>query len=356
MTNRILCFSLNTDQTPLCETYLNYKTTDKITKSRGYFSKNSACFNPLFFDDIAKQIIKYNPEIAVFFTENDLVSGSWFHSDFLIEQMKQIVDTKGAGYKLLSRDKYSGPDIYNGTREETAIRMSIFIKESDDTTKNVEMKKTFFSNDDNKMYCNAKHEKQKKSYEENVRALALYTQNKIGKIAFIGIQYNENSVNDNRICLEEIENKFLKDKKVDHVFIMGDYANNYEEEVYNVAYPPSNDKIDEKRAMEFLVSGPNLNDFRKKSIPKNYNNGNYGKKEELPSNSFANYYEKHENDYRTNYDSTYKKGNLVGYHDRILNKDLGDKIQCLEYQVIKGFPIHTQPNSYHYGVLGVYQV
>jgi hypothetical protein len=354
MSSTILCFSLNTDQTPLCEAYLDYKTEDKITKSRGFFSKNTACYNPLFFDEIEQKIIQYKPDIVVFFTENDLESGSWFHSDFLIEKMKRIIDPKSqAAYKLLERDKYTGPDIYNkNDRKETAIRMSIFIKENDGTTIKVDTNKGFFSSDENKINCNANHVKGKVSYQENVRALVLYTQNQMGKIAFIGLQYNEDAPNDSRICIKELEDKFIKDKNVDHVFIMGDYANTYNKN----ANLEGGSK--EKSLISYLNSGPYLSDFRRNTILDTYENGKYDKKQE-PESDIKEYSEKHKSDFISNFDSTYQNNNFVGYHDRIFNKDIGSdtkKIQCLEYNIIKGFPIHKLPNNYHYGVLGIYQV
>ena len=84
---------MNTDQTPLCENFLgpvDYK--EKITEPRGYFSKTTACYNPLFFKEIKGQISKYSPEIVVFFTENSLPSGTWFHSDFLPYKMSRVID------------------------------------------------------------------------------------------------------------------------------------------------------------------------------------------------------------------------------------------------------------------------
>lgn len=53
----ILCFNWNASQIPLCESYLDNKTENLINKRRGTFTKTTPCYNPIFFDEIEKEII-----------------------------------------------------------------------------------------------------------------------------------------------------------------------------------------------------------------------------------------------------------------------------------------------------------
>lgn len=324
MSNHILCFSWNTDKIPLCEGYLNNKTKDLITKPRGTFSKKTSCFNPLFFESIEKQIKQYNPAIVVLFTEGDLESGTWFHSDFLPDKMKIIK------YKLLSRDKYINKQgDYKVFGENVSSRMSIFIKDNDHQTKNIELSTKFFFND-NKVSCN----KAPNSNIKNVEALVLYTQSPLGTIAFIGLQFEE-LLGYNEKCINEIENKFINNKNVDYVFIMGDFVKNL-----NIINPsPSIDYYSEENLLRANIS-------RKSSKPKGY--------DEISEDD--------EEDNKIIYPTFLsEKSPFVGYHDRIFHRSLGLKqMECLIYDRISGSPIQINiPNvarSNHFGILGIYQI
>src|SRR5436190_3838928 len=104
------------------------------------------------------------------------------------------------------------------------MRMSIYIALHDNDTKSVELNKGYIFNDNN-LDCNINNTYKGQTYVESAKILALYTQSSLGTIAFIGIQYNENTPNEGRICLKKLEEKFINNKNIDHVFIMGDFAN-----------------------------------------------------------------------------------------------------------------------------------
>jgi len=320
----ILCFSWNTEQTPLCEAYLNNKTTNLISAARGTFNKTTPCYNPLFFDDIQKTIIDATPDIVVYFTEGDLEDGTWFHSDFLPTAMTNMKDS-GIGhinYKLLIRDKYFGQPKNN---INTVMRMSVFVSDNDDKTLSLELSKGMLFND-NKLTCS--------NETENVKAMALYLETVVGIIAFIGLQYAEDTSNDNRVCLtQQLEDKFVDGKGLNHVFIMGDFANNVGDTV-----------------------GKSLQDYkniRKNTLPPQYKECNISSEYRNAEPTYNNRDEI----------VTYLNANNAGFHDRILHKTIGtntNPIQCHYYEKIKGVPrSRLSPTGFtgdHFGILGLYEL
>ena len=80
---KILCFTLNTHGTYLCEKYYldeyGNKRKDVIKKGFSLTKRNPDCYNPLFFDDIAEYIEDHNPDIVVFTTVGDVPNLSLIH-------------------------------------------------------------------------------------------------------------------------------------------------------------------------------------------------------------------------------------------------------------------------------------
>jgi len=359
----ILCFSWNTDQIPLCESFLDNKSTNFIGRPRGIFSKNTPCYNPLFFDDIERELLGFAPPIkmVVFFTEGDLESGTWFHSDFLPNKMKDISGRNISGkrrvlqipysYKLLTRDKYSGQTLNNVS---TVMRMSIYVWDQDNSSKAIELTKGLLFND-NKMDCNINLTSS--NYVEQAKILALYTETNMGRIAFIGLQYAENTPSNGRICIKQLEDKFIKNKNIDYVIIMGDFSNDYGKKLtpviplaqakafsrgqVDIEVPVSTDK--DQLLQEYL------NEFRKTSLPDEY------REEDRDSNIQNNRINKKYVNENYDFSPTYDNGNNIGYHDRILYKSLTEKqIIGDVYKVIRGNPIHKYGD--HFGILGVYNL
>lgn len=373
----ILCFSWNTDQIPLCEAYLDNKTQNLITKSRGIFSKRSSCYNPLFFDEIEKEITKYSPriQILVFLTEGDLESGTWFHSDFLPDKFGvglkfpllpgRTGEQPTLRFSLLARDKFSGQP-YNNLK--TVMRMSIYVPLTDKGTKVIELNKGLLFNDNN-LNCNINSKIDANlQYVENAKILTLYVQSSMGKIAFVGVQYAEKTPDQGRMCIKQLEEKFINNKNLDHVFIMGDFANDYKEKLISTdAFTAlennikANKNIESKNVQlnnlrqEYRKREFHLNEYRKNSLPETYDSANYRRDSSNES------LDKQNENLKTYYQSTYEKieNGLfeVGYHDRILHKNSNNnQIVCTDYKVIKGFPIHKDPNNYHFGILGIYKI
>jgi len=324
--SKILCFNWNTDYVPLCEDYLNNKTTDLITKPRGRLSKRTECYNPLFFDEIEKEIIRFTPKVLVFLTEWDLTNGTWFHSDFIPNKLKNLTKRSSSkNYRLLTRDKHSS--ISHADDVSTVLRMSIYIISDDVSIKTVELNKGFLLND-NTLECESAPDRSITPFYETATILALYIQSPMGKIAFIGVQYLEKTPDQGRLCIKQLEDKFVNNKGINHVFILGDFSN--QPGFYNGT------------SYEYIkIADQFIDEYRQGSRPSGY--VDFKEEDKVANNEI-------------DHNPTYINGEIIGYHDRILNKTTTpstNQIKCIEYKLIKGHPINTTD---HFGILGVYEV
>lgn len=149
--------------------------------------------SPNFFKSIENKILIIHPNIIVLVTQGDVNEETYFHSHFLPNIMNKLQ------YKLLTRDK-------NSQNQKLGIlRMSIYIKNQDDSIKNIQLNKKLITH--NNTYTSDK-----------CVSLVIYIQTLLGMIAFIGVcTFDKNII--------EIENKFVKDKLIDYIFILGDFPN-----------------------------------------------------------------------------------------------------------------------------------
>lgn len=331
--SRVLCFCWNSDRTPLCESYLENKSKSEITRPGGWFNKAGSCYNPLFFDQIQVQIQQYTPVLAVFLTENDPVTGSHFHSNFLPDKMKTL------GYNLLERDKYVDQDATN------SLRMSIFVRIDAISVSSVELSKGLIFND-NKFECS-------RTYLGAPKALVLYVSTLFGKFAFIGVQVPR-GYNDRTICESALTAKFISGKNLDSVFLMGDFANEYIVEKKDVNYTTM-----DRFRQQSIVSG------FKEDLVEVPQQGTPGEKEKPLIPSYSPAYEEVDNGGAFNVFADlaqYPYDKIeIGYHDRIFHKTLqGYPVVPLDYMTIVGSPmLHNDSNNpertmNHLGVLGVY--
>ena len=332
----ILCFNWNTSQIPLCESYLDNKTQNRIDRPRGTFTKTTPCYNPLFFDEIENEIIRFSStlQILVFLTEGDKEEGTWFHSDFIPNKLANLNIQPPPGqtgtqnipkFRLLTRDKFAGQP-YN--KIYTVIRMSIYVPVNNKDTKVIELNKGYLFND-NKLICEATSSiDDDLEYYEDASILTLYVQSSMGKIAFVGIQYSEQNPDPGRVCIKQLENKFINNKGLNHVFLMGDFNNN-----------PG---ISNGESYEFIkISDQFYDEYREESRPTGY----------------VDFRDKNsEIDYLPSYQN--QQEDRIGYHDRILNKSITpptNQIKCIEYKLIKGFPMNNTAPT-HFGILGIYEI
>ena len=193
---KILCFTLNTHGTYLCEKYYTDEN-DKISrgligKGFSFTKRNPNCYNPIFFVEIAEYIEIHDPDMVVFTTVDDPPNGTYFHSDFLESAMFDME------YTLLGKDKYS-------LRDKT-IRMSIYIDEKKIKAKILNKGGRV---DDRVFTC-----------QDDLYGLVMYVQVDHLLIAFIGVNIMENTIE----CYRYMQEKFLRKKNIDVAFVMGDLA------------------------------------------------------------------------------------------------------------------------------------
>src|SRR5258708_1511308 len=345
---KVLCFCWNTDNFPLCEGYLKDKytgeiSTDVVKKHYKFIHKRDPCYNPLFFQEIRGDIAIHDPDIVVITTENEPESGTYFHSDFLPRAMPTIK------YKLAVRDKYVDD------QSDTAIRVSLYIRETDVTSRVVQLTKGLIFNN-NTFSC----------YPTTAgipKALVLYLQTNIGVFAFIGIQIPDRYRNP-YLCVDSLDYKFIEGKKVDYTFLMGDFAYDYNTKICDKTK-------DEKERQSSLANYSHLSYIEETAA----NNPS-----PIPTYS-PSYRNRYSGDYKLDgqdkaketYKHTAKRIKnkrqeaTVGFHDRILvkakNTSKGYPISCLRYEAILDPPMLQQGRVYydklesdHMGVIGVYQV
>lgn len=357
----ILCFNWNTDNTPLCEKYYNNKSTELIKK--GFqLTKRENCFNPLFFDNISVKIKQYSPDIVIIVTEGDVEDGTYFHSDFLPDNMKFL------GYKLLARDKYKTSNgVFSILETDTVIRMSIFVKYNDNNSSILDLRHIVFKS--NGLTCNIKG-------NQPIGALVLYVNTSFGEFAFVGVNLHRNNAHPG-VCLKWIHEKLIQDwdedfdeeneyyiedinKNFEYSFIMGDFANddNFTLEEYN----------NKAEMQDILKNSSYLKELDYKEY-ENYNQPNYNlKQQKIISNKlqFSDYEEpidrrniKSKNKTQLTERNANKTSGIernIGWHDRIFHHAVNNNLVCVEYETVLNSPMLKTNKSHHAGILGIYQV
>lgn len=330
----ILCFSWNTDKTPLCDQYYeNDKDMNKHVKN-GFF-RDDECYNPLFFNDIKDQIVTSNPDIVAITTEGDVERGTFFHAEFLRRSMKG----DQLNYNLLTNKKV------NDIGYKQTLRMSIYIR-YDVQADLVHPNRSFiFNNEDAR--CNIQFHNQRQVLNQIDNKMA-YTTKKISSdhisksfvqfveynnevIAFVALEllheYNENNLNE---CLNKMLNKLVSSKQISYIFVMGDfsYVNNIGDLYANQQYKLS--------ALKDFTEGQGY-----------YVEPNY----QLQQIEISQ---------RPQFVYQLDKYDHISWHDRIYHRtnDLtSHHIDCLYYDNVFGFPmIQKGTRSQHLGIMGVYEL
>jgi hypothetical protein len=189
------------------------------------------------------------------------------------------------------------------------------------------------------------------------KALALYVSTLFGKFAFIGIQVPR-GYNDRTICESALTSKFVNNKNLDTIFVMGDFANEYIVEKKDITYA-NLDKIRQQTILpgykEDLVNTPQKVSGSKE--PSKFLVPTY-------SPAYENKYVDSSNGAISTFDdlSTYPYDKIeIGYHDRIFHKTLqGYPVIPVDYVAIVGSPMLNNDGSNpertmnHLGVLGIY--
>lgn len=327
---KILSFSWNTDKTPLCDQ--NYQgDMSQHTRTRWYGSDQ--CYNPSFFTTIKSNIIGDNPDIVTFTSEGDLEKGTFFHSEFLPNNMSELK------YTLLENDKI--------TNNET-MRMSIYVRNDIIDVDLLHINKSLFSYNehgecDMTIYRKAQFLNQPIKMipvKSTTKAIVKYVNTSAGIIAFTSIQIPHDSTPDNiNKCLQRIKKDLLSSGKISYIFLIGDFA--YDDNL--------NDNEN-----DFIYKYKELKEFDE-GVEDGLIEPNYALKPILPSQ-------------RQNFQLTSVKDGLpapdryidekMTWHDRIyykMNDLTTHEIECKKYENVIGFPM-MQDRSNHLGVLGIYEL
>lgn len=302
---KILCFSWNTDKTPLCDEYHKSKTVEKRVR----FFQESPCFSPSFFTQIYDKIKLESPDIVVINTEGDLEKGTFFHHEFLKTHMNH--------YYLLDNDKITG------IANNEALRISIYVRNDMKNVKLINLNFSLFFNN-NIATC--------KIGSKVSKSIVRFVNTDYGIFAFMGLQfphsYTQIQRND---CFKTMTQKLLSNNKISYVFIMGDFS------------AGSHDEIS-------LLDNSLINDYTQAKLL-NYNELN------IVPNYKLKYIGESE---RANYKITLDKFKVYGWHDRIFYKTVGlttYNINCIYYDNVFGFPmLNVYTNSQHLGVMGLYEL
>lgn len=188
---KVLCFSWNTDKTPLCDQYYN----DKV-HYRSKWWWQDVCYKPEFFEEI-KEKLKERPDLAVFSTEGDPEKATFFHAEFLKTQMRQL------GYQLLNNIKLN--DI---GYEHTSIRLSIYT-----------LNHQYYSLNTDSFTCYKRLPTMLTS-----KAMVNLVDSPMGVIAFMSVQMDHHyDVTAIAQCMEKMQDALIHND-VSYAFIMGDFS------------------------------------------------------------------------------------------------------------------------------------
>lgn len=203
-----MCFTWNTETIPLCD-------VDGAT----------TCYPNDYFNQLAGYIRKESPSFVAFAFQEDAKPGSYFHSHYAPEKMKDI------GYKLLSRPRMMGigkttvKGLYEGRLVVRGLRLSLYAHNavhSDDIEANI----GYYSN----------------NYQYSKGGIAVYlTIKKKWTLAFINchlefdakslIKYREaqdymlrrNALAPSNSNFNSIIDELVHKHRPTHVFMMGDF-------------------------------------------------------------------------------------------------------------------------------------
>lgn len=325
-TPKILCFSWNTDKTPLCD---EYHGMNKGKRTR--FFQDTSCYSPEFFKqiydtkNINSKVQEEQPEIVVINTEGDVENGTFFHYEFLKTHMHK--------YTLLDNEKITG------IGDKEALRMSIYVRNDVAEQMNIiNLNKGLFRNN-NVSSCSAKINKQVGNkapfvFENKSKALVKFVETKYGIIAFMGLQFPHDFDSERKNeCLSKFTDDLLNNKQISYIFIMGDFATN----------SPDNDINDTTLTIPKILS--NYKEGMINTLRPNYKLAKIGVSQ------------------RQNYiiDDAENYQDVIGWHDRIFHKTVGDMItnelKCIYYDNVFGYPmLDDSTNSQHLGIMGVYEL
>ena len=188
---------------------------------------------------------------------------------------------------------------------------------------------------DNKLDC-------PKDDNQIAKALVLYVKSNSGTSAFINIQVPHGYKNRD-ICLESLDKKFIENKNIDYVFLMGDFNNTY------ILETRQNPAVMSKQIQDTTIvpKYEECNDIIP-SYSEDYSNVEFTSAEQV--------YDKVLTDRQIYKQYNYKY--TLGYHNRVFHRILkrsSGSLKCIEYETIFNSPM-LSANTHHLGVLGLYEI
>lgn len=322
---KILCFSWNTDKTPLCDQYharplrQSFIPRDPRNVRKGFF-QDTLCYSPTFFTQVYDKIKEESPDIVVIHTEGDLEKGTFFHHQFLKDHMKH--------YYLLDNDKVTGIGTIN---DPEALRMSIYVRNDTNVTLDNINATLFYKN--NKTNCSFTINGTKVTS----KAIVKFVSTPYGVIAFMGLQFpHEYTEKERNECFNIMTNKLLASNKISYIFIMGDFSS-------KEAFIKVNGEIINQDVKQFGYNELELlPNYKLKPIMESQRNNTYFNKNKYNPKFIQDNYSE------------------VEWHDRIFYNTRGPttyEIKCTYYDNVFGFPmLNSYKNSHHLGVMGVFKL
>jgi len=388
---KIMCFTWNAAGLKICET----SNEVDAKKARGGFfhwaGVSKSCVSPNFFEEIRNKILQENPKIVLITTQDEDDSKTYFHSDYLPNQMQ------GINYSLFKRDKLDGvgePTSKNPYKDlktvgldnpsKTAMRVSIYVMSDLINQMEIDEKEISPSFMQNK----GQSEQRFTTDGRTIGTIASYIKHGNNKFLFIsthipsGVQslnvrdissynrYRNIITAGNRIVFHKIFNevvdKIPNEYKPNHIFIIGDLNYDIHDDdpstlirrlINTTDYKTFYIKDELKEEIE--QKGSALNGFKEGA------DGNPGPLFLPTWNLNRNRHNciskiSDEKDNKNNEGCFHKGDNhhflSIGWHDRIIfqNKDeSAKKATCTFY---KRLDYKNMDKSTHAGVMGIFEI
>lgn len=127
----VLAFTWNADGLRICETESEKHAKDHRTGFLSLFRKTKPCKVPTFFREIGEKIRRARPDIVCFSTQEEAGNRTYFHAEFLPEEMETLGYIRYSYQKLGDVGRFNMSDrktpVPTGTPNSTALRFSVYI-------------------------------------------------------------------------------------------------------------------------------------------------------------------------------------------------------------------------------------
>lgn len=228
----ILIWNWNADGIRLCSSLAQPEENREREGFWAFVTRKKDCLVPDFFEPLMAHIRARKADIVVFTTQEEPVSGTYLHSDFLQERMPEV------GYVLVGRvvqdgvgEVASGRSLGRDQEAEGSLRISVYVRRSLDTE---------FTLMQGAAPSPPRAECRAEGSGRVSGMVGLYmTSTTYGRIAFLNVQLPDGNVNfrdsrkraqaaaSNQLCLTSMLDRLVFDldaanSRPDYVFLIGD--------------------------------------------------------------------------------------------------------------------------------------